>query len=117
MLPLIQGVIARRMLLNFRADPDVVQRLLPAPLQVDQRNGRAIVGVCLIRLENYGRTAFPAPSVSRPKTWLIERRSYIPLATVFAPECLCGVVKRTSDWSSCSAGVFSREFITMLGFR
>jgi hypothetical protein len=28
LLPLIQGVIARRMLLNFRADADVVQRLL-----------------------------------------------------------------------------------------
>lgn len=52
MPPLIQGVIARRILLNFRADPDVVQRLLPAPLQVEQQNGHAIVGVCLIRLEN-----------------------------------------------------------------
>ncbi len=52
MLPLIQGVIARRMLLNFRADTDVVQRLLPAPLQVDEQNGHAIVGICLIRLEN-----------------------------------------------------------------
>jgi hypothetical protein len=52
MLPVIQGVIARRMLLNFRADADVVQRLLPAPLQVDRQNEHAIVGVCLIRMEN-----------------------------------------------------------------
>jgi hypothetical protein len=48
---MIEGVIARRMLLNFRADPSVVQRLLPAPLEVDQQRGHAIVGVCLIRLE------------------------------------------------------------------
>lgn len=52
MLPLIQGVIARRMLLNYRADANVVQRLLPAPLQVDKQHGHAIVGICLIRLEN-----------------------------------------------------------------
>ena len=61
MLPLIQGVIARRMLLNFRADPEVVQRLLPAPLQVDKRNGHAIVGVCLIRLENLRPHRVPGP--------------------------------------------------------
>ncbi len=60
MLPLIQGVIARRVLLNFRADTDVVQRLLPAPLQVDQQNGHAIVGVCLIRLENLRPHGVPA---------------------------------------------------------
>src|SRR6201995_2635696 len=59
MLPLIKGVIARRMLLNFRAEADVVQRLLPAPLQVDQQLGHAIVGVCLIRLENLRPQGFP----------------------------------------------------------
>jgi hypothetical protein len=52
MLPLIQGVIARRILLNFRANADVVQSLLPSPLQVDRQHGHAIVGICLIRLEN-----------------------------------------------------------------
>jgi len=31
MLPMIKGTIARRMLVNFRADPDIVRRLLPAP--------------------------------------------------------------------------------------
>lgn len=61
MLPTIQGVIARRMLLNFRADADVVQRLLPAPLEVDQQHGYAIVGVCLIRLENLRPQGVPAP--------------------------------------------------------
>jgi hypothetical protein len=59
MLPLIQGVIARRILLNFRADPDVVQRLLPAPLQVDRQHGHAIVGICLIRLENLRPNGVP----------------------------------------------------------
>lgn len=58
---MIQGVIARRILLNFRADAEVVQRLLPAPLQVDQQNGHAIVGVCLIRLENLRPYGVPGP--------------------------------------------------------
>jgi hypothetical protein len=61
MLPLIQGVIARRMLLNFRADADVVQRLLPEPLQVDQQHGHAVVGVCLIRLEQLRPQGVPGP--------------------------------------------------------
>jgi hypothetical protein len=60
MLPLIQGVIARRMLLNFRADAAVVQRLLPAPLQVDMQHGHAIVGICLIRMENLRPQGVPA---------------------------------------------------------
>ncbi len=61
MLPLIEGVIARRVLLNFRADADVVQRLLPPPLKVDQHRGHAIVGVCLIRLEHLRPSAIPSP--------------------------------------------------------
>jgi len=60
MLPKIEGVIARRMLLNFRADAELVQRLLPAPLEVDQQHGHAIVGVCLIRLENLRPHGVPA---------------------------------------------------------
>jgi hypothetical protein len=60
MLPLIQGVIARRMLLNFRADAEVVQRLLPAPLEVDCQHGHAIVGICLIRMENLRPRGVPA---------------------------------------------------------
>ena len=40
------------MLLNYRADAEIVQRLLPAPLEVDKQHGHAIVGICLIRLEN-----------------------------------------------------------------
>jgi hypothetical protein len=52
MLPMIKGTIARRMLLSFRADADIVRRLLPAPLEVDVQRDHAIVGVYLIRMEN-----------------------------------------------------------------
>lgn len=61
MLPPLEGIIARRVLLNFRADPDVVRRLVPEPLEVVTRNGFAVVGVCLIRLERLRPKGFPAP--------------------------------------------------------
>src|SRR5262249_44428943 len=47
------------MLLNFRADADIVRRLLPAPLEVDMQRGHAIVGVCLIRMENLRPRSIP----------------------------------------------------------
>jgi hypothetical protein len=46
----MHGLIDRRLLLNFSADPAVVQRLLPAPFRPKLHAGRAIVGICLIRL-------------------------------------------------------------------
>ena len=112
MLPLIQGVIARRMLLNFRADPNVVQRLLPAPLQVDQQHGHAIVGVCLIRLENLRPQGIPGPlglsceNMAHRVAIRYQRRWHPP------PECLSGAVKRIKDWSSCSEDASFPECIT-----
>lgn len=50
-LPTIEGIIARRVLLNVRVDPEVAARIVPAPLEVDVRSDSAVAGVCLIRLE------------------------------------------------------------------
>ncbi len=60
MLPTLEGIIARRVLLNFRADAEVARRLVPAPLEVVTHNGFAVVGVCLIRLEQLRPRGFPA---------------------------------------------------------
>lgn len=49
--PTLHGTIARRILANFRAAPEVVARLLPAPFRPKLHNDFAIIGVCLIRLE------------------------------------------------------------------
>ncbi len=51
-LPTIQGVIRRRILVNFRADPDAIQRELPARFRPKLQAGKAVVGICLIRLEH-----------------------------------------------------------------
>ena len=59
MLPVLTGLIARRVLLNFRADAHVVQSMLPRPLAVETHQGHAIVGVCLIRLEQLRLKGLP----------------------------------------------------------
>ena len=51
-LPTIQGTIDRRILANFRADPDVVASQLPQPFRPKLHDSYAIVGVCLIHLKN-----------------------------------------------------------------
>jgi Uncharacterized conserved protein (COG2071) len=60
MLPVLKGLIARRVLLNFRADAHIVQSMLPKPFVVEPYQGAAIVGVCLIRLEQLRPKGLPA---------------------------------------------------------
>jgi uncharacterized protein YqjF (DUF2071 family) len=50
-LPTIEGVIRRRMLVNFRVDPQVIQKKLPSRFKPKLHQGQAIAGICLIRLE------------------------------------------------------------------
>jgi hypothetical protein len=59
-IPKIKGVIRRRILVNFRAFPDVVQRIIPTPFRPKLHEGHAIVGTCLIRLEQIRPAGFPA---------------------------------------------------------
>lgn len=51
-LPVIQGVIDRRILVNYRVDPDVLARILPAPFRPQIVRGSGVAGICLIRLQN-----------------------------------------------------------------
>lgn len=50
-LPTIHGLIRRRILVNFRADANIVRRLLPTIFEPKLHKGESIVGICLIRLE------------------------------------------------------------------
>jgi len=47
----IQGVIRRRLLINFRVDAVTATRMVPAPFTPKFHDGSAIAGICLIRLE------------------------------------------------------------------
>jgi len=50
-LPIIRGLIRRRLLINFRVDEEVASRLLPAPFRLKLHRGYGIASICLIRLE------------------------------------------------------------------
>ena len=59
MFPTLEGMIARRVLVNFRVDPALARRLVPEPLDVATHRGHAVVGVCLIRLEHLRPQGLP----------------------------------------------------------
>jgi hypothetical protein len=59
-IPVIRGVIDRRILVNFRVDPDVLGRLLPHPFHPKLVNGMGMAGVCLIRLMHIRPRFLPA---------------------------------------------------------
>jgi hypothetical protein len=60
-IPIMEGLIRRRLLVNFRADPEAVQRLLPKRFRPKLHAGHAIIGICLIRLERIRPRWLPLP--------------------------------------------------------
>ncbi|NOT48922.1 MAG: hypothetical protein HOP17_14380 [Acidobacteria bacterium] len=51
-IPTLRGIIKRRILVNFKSDPVAVQRLLPEGFRPKLHRGKAVAGICLIRLEH-----------------------------------------------------------------
>ncbi len=51
-VPVIQGIIDRRILINYQVEPDVLSKVLPSPFEPKLVKGVAIAGVCLIRLKS-----------------------------------------------------------------
>ncbi|MFN9717242.1 MAG: hypothetical protein ACK58L_01020 [Planctomycetota bacterium] len=49
-IPVMTGVIERRILASFHVAPDVISHILPAPFRPQLVKGYAIAGICLIRL-------------------------------------------------------------------
>jgi hypothetical protein len=48
--PRVRGEIERRLLVNYRVDPEVLAQALPAPFRPQLVEGSAVAGICLIRL-------------------------------------------------------------------
>jgi len=59
-LPNMSGTIERRLLVNYRVDPDVLGRLLPQPFRPQLVDGIGVAGICLIRLGKLRPTGVPA---------------------------------------------------------
>jgi uncharacterized protein DUF2071 len=51
-VPVLYGVIDRRILVNYRIDPEVLAPLLPAPFRPKIVHGFGWAGICLIRLNH-----------------------------------------------------------------
>lgn len=60
-LPTIKGIIDRRVLVNYRVDPQRIQAILPSPFRPQLVAGWAIAGICLIRLKQIRPAFFPLP--------------------------------------------------------
>jgi hypothetical protein len=56
----MSGVIDRRILVNYRVDPLVVEPLLPPPFRPKLFRGMGLVGICLIRLKQLRPAFLPA---------------------------------------------------------
>ena len=59
-IPTIQGLIDRRVLVNFRIDPEVLAKVCPAPFRPQVVNGYGVAGICLIRLKQIRPRMLPA---------------------------------------------------------
>lgn len=58
-LPVIHGYIDRRILVNFTVAPDAIRQILPAPFRPKLYKGKAIAGICLIRLKHLKPKGWP----------------------------------------------------------
>ncbi len=59
-IPVIRGVIDRRILVNYHVDPSILAPLLPAPFRPKITHGVGMVGICLIRLKKVRPTPLPS---------------------------------------------------------
>lgn len=48
-LPMITGILERRILLNYSLDPEYLKKFLPAPFKPRLFNGVGVGGICMIR--------------------------------------------------------------------
>ena len=58
--PRLAALVERRLLINYRADPDVVVPLLPVRLRPQLIDGVAVVGVCFMRLGRLRPLGWPS---------------------------------------------------------
>ena len=59
-IPTLRGTIDRRILVNFRIDPEVLAGILPPPFRPQVVDGYGIAGICLIRLKQLRPRLLPS---------------------------------------------------------
>ena len=58
-IPILQGVIKRRILVNYSVEPEIIKQILPDGFRPKLHNGKAVAGICLIGLENIRPKSVP----------------------------------------------------------
>jgi hypothetical protein len=58
--PAIRATIQRRILVNYRVDPDALAQVLPAPFRPALVGGLGVAGICLIRLSGVRPSGLPS---------------------------------------------------------
>ena len=58
-IPVLRGLIDRRILVNYRVDASVLAKLVPQPFRPKLNHGYGIAGICLIRLKHARPRLFP----------------------------------------------------------
>jgi hypothetical protein len=61
-VPAMRAVMERRLLVNYRVDPELLAALLPAPFRPVLVGGYGVAGICLIRLGQIRPEGVPARS-------------------------------------------------------
>lgn len=59
-VPALAAVMERRVLVNYRVDPDLLSSYLPAPFRPYLVGGHGVAGICLIRLGGIRPAGLPA---------------------------------------------------------
>lgn len=59
-IPVVRGVIDRRLLVNFRVEAEALAKVLPKPFRPKLVHGWGMAGICLIRLKNIRPRGLPA---------------------------------------------------------
>lgn len=101
--PVLEGRIERRVLLDHAVDTEVAARLLPSGFEPRLLDGRAVVGVCLIRLADVRPVGMPAwlgrsveAAAHRVSVW--REGPDGPEAGVYVPR------RDTTSWAATMAG-------------
>lgn len=99
-IPIVRGVIDRRILVNFQVDPEALRAVLPSPLEPKVVGGVGIGGICLIRLRDI-RPRF------LPRVFGIGSENAAHRIAVRFPDGKEGVYiprRDTSSWLNAAAG-------------
>lgn len=93
--PPIRAFMQRRILVNYRVDPDLVTSMLPATFRPVLIAGHAIAGICLIRLGRIRPVGVPA--IAGPTTENAAHRIAVQWDTPDGPATGVYIPRRDSD--------------------